>query len=176
MPVEEEPLPRVNVTDEFARDYIDHGGSPSTVGSVSPDESYPTGGRTFFRGPQAVVTGDVVGIRQGEGFTRFRMDELADVHIVRFEKRRQLWLWSNVLFVGLIVTAIGWLAERYILAVVGAAALLFAGFMLPRSSRREWSLNATYRSSRVELLRSADQREFEQVCRALQRAMEYRRL
>ncbi|GAA3956228.1 DUF6232 family protein [Actinoplanes auranticolor] len=131
--------------------------------------------RIYYRGPDAVVTdghfawlGDPV-----------RMVLIRDLHNVRrahTDARRANPRALQVAFGALIVTAAGWTTlgtpAVYVSAPLCAAiaGLCTAAYWRLRPQR--WELLANYRGSDVTLYATSDPRVFNQVTRALRRAVE----
>nr|AEE65506.1 hypothetical protein [uncultured bacterium BAC AB649/1850] len=131
--------------------------------------------RTYYRGPDAVVTSEVFVWRTAPPRT-FVIRDLRRVGIVRGvsgEGRPRTTgaaAGSAVLAVALWPTVdTPALAGAVFLAVAvpAVAAVAYRG----RRPRR-WELHATYRGFEVQLYASTDSRVFNQVARALRRAME----
>jgi hypothetical protein len=127
--------------------------------------------RTYYRGPDASVT-DELFIWQAGATRAFVVAELRDVGLVRQEASRlgHVLAGAAVAVAGAVWLELG-LPARW---VVGVAALVVgmavAGWP-PRT--RGWMLRAAYRGdAEVTLYRSADERVFHQVSRALRRSME----
>jgi len=127
--------------------------------------------RTYYRGPDAAVT-DELFIWQAGATKAFVVAELRQVARVRQDDGR---LGRVIAAVLLAVAGAGWVqldlpAKWY--AGIGAlvAALALAGWP---SHTRSWALRAAYRGdAEVTVYSSADPRVFNQVSRALQRAIE----
>ena len=130
--------------------------------------------RTYYRGPDAVVTNELFVWRTSPP-KLFAIRDLKMVGIVRREVDRSrpstaraagpavlaLAVWPIVDTPLLIVTAI------FAVALPAVAAAAFW-----RLRPRRWELHATYRGAEVLLYASTDARVFNQVARALRRAME----
>ena len=127
--------------------------------------------RTYYRGPDAAVT-DELFIWQSGATKAFVVAELHDVGLVRQEASRLRRLVAALL---LAVAAGAWvqlelLGKWYVGVGALVAAVAVAGWP---SHTRSWMLTADYRGEpEVMLYSSADARVFNQVSRALRRAME----
>jgi len=127
--------------------------------------------RTYYRGPDAAVT-DELFIWQSGATKSFVVAELHDVGLVRQEASR---VGRLVVALPLAVAGAAWvqlelLARWYVGIGALIAAVTVAGWP---SHTRSWMLTADYRgAAEVTLYSSADARVFNQVSRALRRAME----
>ncbi len=129
--------------------------------------------RTYYLGPDAVVT-DELFVWQAAAPARFVVRDLRKVGLVRAGSDVQKFV--PALFVGALVLAGTSLAlldppTSYavsLLAVVGPG--LLSTVWLTR--KRRWELHASYRGAQVVIYSSTDARVFNQVSRALRRAME----
>ncbi|AGZ42463.1 DUF6232 family protein [Actinoplanes friuliensis] len=127
--------------------------------------------RTYYRGPDAAVT-DELFIWQSGATRAFVLEELRDVGRVQQESSRLSRVIAGVL---LAVAGAVWVqlelpARWYVGVGALVAALAIIGW--PSHSRR-WTLKAAYRGEEdVTLYSSADPRVFNQVARALGRAIE----
>jgi Family of unknown function (DUF6232) len=130
--------------------------------------------RTYYRGPDAVVTDELFTWRTTPARI-FVIRDIRNVGIVRggADRRR-----PHAAGGALAPAAAGWMPHTplwYATAVlVTAAAGGAAGYRVRRS--RRWELHATYRGNEVVLYAATDARVFNQVSRALRRAMEDARL
>lgn len=127
--------------------------------------------RTYYRGPDAAVT-DELFIWQSGATKSFVVAELHDVGLVRQEASRLGRLLAALLLAvaGGAWVQLGLLAKWYVGAGALVAALAVAGWP---PSARSWTLTAAYRGDvEVTLYSSADAQVFNQVSRALRRAME----
>jgi Family of unknown function (DUF6232) len=129
----------------------------------------------FYRGPRALITHEVIEIPHLE-WRRFAIRELVAVHIVQHgpdvnvTRRRAFGLMAlGSIFVT--VPAIGHSSPIVAVAVM-IGSLTYAGACLRSASGVVWSLVAAYRGQMVVLFESTSQREFDQVCRALVRALQ----
>ena len=134
-----------------------------------------SGWAVYYRGPHVVVTSQYVENPDG----RYPLSMLSDFDRVVV---RPYPAWKIALFVGCLEVLIAVpLAIGY-----GSGALICAGFIAAcgvaggtlvdgRRNPRWMALTATYQFERIELFSSRSSREFEQVRRALIRAVEYDR-
>lgn len=129
----------------------------------------------FYRGPRALITSEVIEVPHPQ-WRRFAIKDLAAVHIVQHgpdvnvARRRAFGLVAlGSIFVT--VPAIGQSSPIVAVAVM-IGSLTYAGACLRSASGVAWSLVATYRGRTLVLFESSSQREFDQVCRALRRALE----
>ena len=134
--------------------------------------------RAFYRGPRALITADVITVVQSASRSYF-LAEFADLYIVRQQAAprvggaRSLGVSALVSSI-VIVPTVG--RESAVMAAVVLVALLIGGFVCLRvGSPAHHELVASYRGRRVVVFSSDDQREFDQVCRAMQRALEQQR-
>ena len=127
--------------------------------------------RTYYRGPDAAVT-DELFIWQAGATRAFVVAELHHVGRVREDGSR---LGRIVAAVVLAVVGAGWVqlalpARWYVGTAALVVALVVAGWP---PHVRSWTLRAGYRGdAEVTVYASADPRVFNQVSRALQRAIE----
>ena len=127
--------------------------------------------RTYYRGPDAAVT-DELFIWQSGATKAFVVAELRRVSMEREDHSRLGRVVGAVL---LAVAGAAWVqlelpARWYVGIAALLVALVIAGW--PPHTRR-WALTAAYRhEEQVTLYTSADPRVFNQVSRALRRAME----
>jgi hypothetical protein len=127
--------------------------------------------RTYYRGPDAAVTDEVFMWQTGPVRT-FVLAELRNVGRVQQEASR-----VGRIIAGLLLAVVGGVWVQLALPgrwYVGAGALVVALMIVgwPSHSRR-WMLKAAYRGvDNVILYSSTDPRVFNQVARALGRAME----
>jgi hypothetical protein len=132
--------------------------------------------RIYYRGPDALVTQERFVWRTSSPRI-FIVRELHQAVLVRSNvpDRRV----NPALLVALVMTVLATASWLLVGPVVGAAlgflAVLTAGAALvsrPRRTTYEWQVRATYMGSHVTVYASADQRVFNQVARALRRAIE----
>jgi hypothetical protein len=131
--------------------------------------------RTYYDGPDALVTESHF-IWRADPVRAFHVGELRDVRLVQRHVGgpRVIVLAAAVAATALIV-APGWLltdttAGRVALLAAAGAAVTLATF--GRRGMARWELRATYRSREVVLYTSLEIRTFNQVARALRRAVE----
>ena len=133
--------------------------------------------RTYYRGPDALLTDDHF-IWRTSAFTRiFTVRELRDVRLVRCAPAGSRLGAMIVTAAGLVtLTVASWsLAGPVVGYTAAAAAVFIASIMvavLGSRSACRWSLQGTYRGVRVTLYTSSDPRVFNQVKRALSRVIE----
>jgi hypothetical protein len=134
--------------------------------------------RVFYRGPRALITAEVITVRSSASRS-FVLADLSDLCLVS-QRGAGGPGGSRTMGVSALVggIAVGPVMGRasVLLTVVVVAALFVCAFVCLRvgpPAHRE--LVATYRGRRVVVFASDDQREFGQVCRGIQRAMEQQR-
>jgi len=127
--------------------------------------------RTYYRGPDAVVTSELFIWRTSPPKV-FVIRHLKRVAIVRYDVDRSRPHYSSVLALAL------WpIVERPVFVVTGVLAVavpVVAVITYWRIRPKRWELQALYLDSEVVLYASTDARVFNQVARALRRAMEDR--
>jgi Family of unknown function (DUF6232) len=176
MGVEEEPLGRANVSDEFAAGYIAAGGSPDVISRLAPQPSAQErdSTRVYYRGLGVTVT-DRTFVAGG---STFRITDLYDLGMVQGPWPRTVttsWAVAGLSALAAVVTVLlrspqslgVWLAAALTALVPSAAAVL-----TQRSLRRSWELWGRLEGRQVMLFRTSDQVTFGQVVRAVQRAVE----
>jgi hypothetical protein len=126
----------------------------------------------LYRGPRGLVTSDVI-TTVHTGWSRVPVKDLKAIHIVRTrpdDSRRFLGL-SALLIVLLTIPIVGRPA-----VVLSAVVLTGTAVALALAKWRDrtipWELVADRCGVRTILFTSTDQREFDQLCRALRRAVE----
>jgi hypothetical protein len=131
----------------------------------------------FYRGPKVFITHEAFEVSH-IGRRRYAIADLAMVHIVRSDPdgnpagQRVLGM-SALVGVFFVVPVLG--PASMILAVVAILGLLLYGTISLRSIPKvSWDLVAIHQGSLTTLFTTTDQREFEQVCRGLQRCLEQR--
>jgi hypothetical protein len=131
--------------------------------------------RTYYRGPDAVVT-DRLFVWRTSPTKGYVVRDLRNVGLVR---REISGLGHSVLPVAggaLVVLVTAWTTlEPPVAAVtslVAAIALLIVASAGHRMRPRRWEMRATYRGREVVLYASSDVRVFNQVARALRRSVE----
>ncbi|MEU7904074.1 DUF6232 family protein [Actinoplanes sp. NPDC049118] len=132
--------------------------------------------RTYYRGPDAVVTSDIF-VGNGAPRTKFAVRELRNVCITHTDADDFRPSAARVTG-GLLIIAVAawplWMASPLLalaLVALGMPATA-AGAVFWRLRPQRWELRATYRGTDVWLYASADERVFNQVSRALRRAIE----
>lgn len=128
--------------------------------------------RTYYDGPDATVTDDQFIWRTSSARLAFNVHHLRNVGLVQAPARVRPF--APALAAGIVVAAAaGWtmLADPT-LYVVGFLVLAIPGVAASWREPRHWELHAQYRDRAVVLYSSADSRVFNQVSRALRRAME----
>jgi hypothetical protein len=130
--------------------------------------------RTYYRGPDAVVTSAVF-VGCIDPTKPYAIRDLRKVCISHTDAER---FGPGHLTAGLLLIAVAawplWQASRLyavILMALGMPAVA-AGAAFWRLRPQHWELRATYRGRDVALYSSADERVFNQVSRALRRAIE----
>jgi hypothetical protein len=131
--------------------------------------------RTYYDGPDALVTENHF-IWRTDPLRAFIIGDLRDVRLVQRDvgSPRTITALAAVAAAALIV-APGWLfihtmGGRLVLAAAAAAAVILA--TLGRRSVHQWELRAAYQSREVVLYTTLEIRTFNQVTRALRRAIE----
>lgn len=129
----------------------------------------------LYRGPRGLVTQDLIATIH-IGWRRLRVADLHQIHIVRVRpaaavQRHLAGISALVIAVSTIPLA-GW-PSVVAAGALGAAAGADLAVSRWRERRARWHLTATYGGHRILLFSSANQREFDQVCRALRRAVEH---
>jgi hypothetical protein len=130
----------------------------------------------FYRGRRALITQHVFETMHVARL-QYAINDLTDVHIVRIDP--QLDPGRRVLALSAVVAAF------VVVPIVGTASTIVAGLAVVvllsgsvATMRRRlpvrWELSAVCRGQRVTLFESENQVEFDQVCRALRRALEQR--
>ena len=129
--------------------------------------------RTYYRGPDAVVTSTVFAGRAAA--TPYAIRDLRNVRITRTEQPQPsvTHLAAGVLFIAAAVWPLWKASPLYAMALVALGMpALAAGVVLWRLRPQTFQLRATYRGVEVLLYTSTDERVFNQVTRALRRAIE----
>jgi hypothetical protein len=131
--------------------------------------------RTYYRGPDAVVTDQFL-VWRTTPTKGFVVRDLRNVGIVRSEADRPRPYTAHVLGGVLVLAAATWaMLDKPAAYAMGFLAVAVPTVLVVASLRmrpRRWELQATYRGSRVVLYASSDVRVFNQVARALRRAVE----
>jgi|tagenome__1003787_1003787.scaffolds.fasta_scaffold19892154_1 hypothetical protein len=131
--------------------------------------------RTYYSGPDALVT-DKLFVWRTTPAKGFAIRELRNVGLVRSDADRLRPFAVHVAAGALILVAATWTMlhtpAAYVLGFLAVA--VPGGFvaLTLRSRPRRWELRANYRGVEVVLYASPDQRVFNQVVRALRRALE----
>jgi hypothetical protein len=129
--------------------------------------------RTYYRGPDAVVTSTVFAGRATA--TPYAIRELRNVRIARTEQSQPsaTHVTAGFLFIAAAVWPLWKASPLYALALVALGMpALAAGVVLWRLRPQTCELRAAYRGVEVVLYSSTDERVFNQVTRALRRAIE----
>ena len=130
--------------------------------------------RTYYRGPDALVTEEHLVWRTGTSRI-FPVRELRNVGLVRgdaVDRRADIALVAAAGMVGFTLTT--WmLAGRIVGLALGFVSLIAAtAAVTTRQRRTVWQVRATYRGVDVVVYSSPNARVFNQVTRALRRALE----
>lgn len=131
--------------------------------------------RIYFDGPDALVTEQHF-VWRTEPLRAFLVSELRNVRLVQRDvgSPRAILAVASVAAAALIV-APGWLLLHNMtgrLILVGAAVAAVTLATLRRRSVHQWELRATYHAHDVTLYATLELRTFNQVTRALRRAVE----
>ena len=129
--------------------------------------------RTYYRGPDAVVTSEIFVWRTSPAKT-FVIRELKNVVIVRGDVNRKRAYAAQAAGSVAVAIAIWPILDSPVLIVSVFLAVAIPGVAVAAYRRRAqvWELHATYRNTPTLLYASSDARVFNQVSRALRRAME----
>jgi hypothetical protein len=131
--------------------------------------------RTYYRGPDVLITHEVF-VRRTAPEQTFPIRDLHHVVMIRGELDHAWPAPAHVAGGAAILVMAGWpLLDNpaaYAVAVVLVAVPGAAGIAHRRMRPRTWQLRARYDGREVVLFASADTRTFNQVGRALQRAIE----
>jgi hypothetical protein len=178
MGVEEDPLARLNVTDDFARKYVEQGGSPATVGDVDStlaESPRSDRGRIFYRGSSVVVTDRVFRTSAGHGAS-YPISELSEIQLVRHSSFKYGGLWAGAALIPIFAVVYGFITDFSIsgMALIAAVttAVEVALFLLAGRAKHFYRILGIYRGSLVLVYETNDARELNQVHRALIRAVE----
>jgi len=122
-----------------------------------------------------LITHEVIEVPHPQ-WRRFAVKDLAAVHIVQHgpdvnAPRRRTFGLLALGSIFITVPAIGQ-SSPMVAVIVMIGSLTYAGACLRNASGMAWSLVAAYRGRTLVLFESSSQREFDQVCRALLRALE----
>jgi hypothetical protein len=130
--------------------------------------------RTYYRGPDAVVT-DRLFVWHTTPTRSFVVRDLRNVVFVR-RGMEHLRAYTAYAAVGaLILAAAMWTmvqSHAYALGILAVAIPTLFAVVGVQTRPRRWELRATYRGAPVVLYASSDVRVFNQVTRALRRAVE----
>jgi hypothetical protein len=128
--------------------------------------------RTYYHGPDAMVTDDQFVWMTVSSNRTFSVRELRNVGLVQAPARMRSF--APALAVGVLFVAVaGWsLMPSPTWYVAGFLAVSTPAVMAAWRKPRHWELHAQYHSQAVVLYSSSDARVFNQVSRALRRAME----
>ncbi|HEY7274154.1 MAG TPA: DUF6232 family protein [Actinoplanes sp.] len=131
--------------------------------------------RTYYRGPDAVVT-DQLFVWLTQPTKGYVVRDLRSVGLVRAEGSRLRSYTLHVAGATLVLAAATWMAldspAGYVLGAFTIATPSAFAVARLRMRPQRWELHATYRGTRVLLYASFDVRVFNQVVRALRRAVE----
>lgn len=131
--------------------------------------------RTYYRGPDAVVTSDVFVWRTTPARV-FAIRDLSEVVIARGDAGRYGPSSTHVAGGSLVLVAATWpMWNTPGLKVIGVLALALPGFVAAARWRlrpRCWELHATYRGVPTLIYLSVETRVFNQVSRGLRRSIE----
>ena len=131
--------------------------------------------RTYYRGLDAVVT-DQLFVWVTKPTKSYAVRDLRSVGLVRVEGSRLRSYTVHVAGGTLVLAAATWMTlDSPVAYALGVLALgMPSAFAVARMRMRpqRWELRATYRGTRVLLYASSDVRVFNQVVRALRRAVE----
>ncbi|RSM64447.1 hypothetical protein DMB66_19930 [Actinoplanes sp. ATCC 53533] len=134
--------------------------------------------RVYYRGPRALITADAITVAQSASRS-YALSELADVYIIRQQAARgpggARSMGVSALVGSLVIVPVAGRASVALAAVIFVGLLVCAFVCLRVGPPAHHELVATYRGRRVLVFASDDQREFNQVCRGLQRAREQQR-
>ncbi|GGQ69745.1 DUF6232 family protein [Couchioplanes azureus] len=131
--------------------------------------------RLYYRGPDAMVTSEHFVHRTPTTTRAFLIRDLREVGITSAEQpgTPALALAGATAMVLAAALPLWRISPLYAIGFAGLAGFgLAAAALLRRGRPRTWLLQATYRGQSVELYQSADARVFNQVSRALRRAIE----
>jgi hypothetical protein len=133
--------------------------------------------RLYYRGSDAIVTSEHFVHRTPAATTTYRVRDLRNIGVTEAEPQS-----SNLpqLIIGALVLAgVGWAVVRgtplYAIALLSLATFaVAAGSLFRRTKQKHLVLFGVYRGQPVSLYSSPDARVFNQVKRAVQRAVEER--
>ncbi|MFI5494376.1 DUF6232 family protein [Actinoplanes sp. NPDC051859] len=131
--------------------------------------------RTYYRGPDAVVT-EKYFVWRAVSDKVFVIAELRDIELVRGRPGSSGPVEALVAMAAVVtLTGAGWTLGGVVVALLaGSLASVLAGSVAAtrRRGTRLWYLQAHLRGERVTIYSAADARVFNQVARALRRAVE----
>ena len=131
--------------------------------------------RTYYRGPDAVVT-DRLFVWLTKPTKGYVVRDLRSVGLVRTEVNHLRSYTLHVASGTLVLAAATWMTldspAAYALGALAIATPSAFAVARMRTRPQRWELRATYRGTRVLLYTSTDVRVFNQVARALRRAVE----
>jgi hypothetical protein len=131
--------------------------------------------RTYYRGPDAVVT-DQLFVWLTTPTKGYVVRDLRNVGLIRAEGNRLRSYTLHVVSGTLVLAAATWvtleLPAAYALGALTVAVPSAFAVARMRMRPQRWELRATYRGAPVLLYASSDVRIFNQVARALRRAVE----
>ncbi|MEV6600314.1 DUF6232 family protein [Actinoplanes sp. NPDC051346] len=131
--------------------------------------------RLYYRGPDAMVTSEHFVHRTPTSTRAFLIRDLRDVGITSAEEPGTpiVTLAGGTAILLAAALPLWKISPLYAIGFLGLAGFGLAAAALVRRNRpRSWLLQATYRGQTVELYASTDARVFNQVSRALRRAIE----
>lgn len=134
--------------------------------------------RVFYRGPRAVITADAITVRSSVSRS-YLLADLSDFYLVAQQgvsgQGGSRTMGVSALVGGLVAVPVIGPTSVMLTAVVMSALVLFAFVCLRIGPPAHHELVASYRGRRVVIFASDDEREFGQVCRGVQRAVERHR-
>jgi hypothetical protein len=129
----------------------------------------------LYRGPRGLVTHNVIATTE-TGWRPVPFATLSGIHIVRMDPDGRA-LTPRALGVSVLVVALATIpligVSSLVVAVLVAVAVV-CDVVAARARRATWDLLAYRAGTPAILFSSTDQREFDQLCRAVQRAIERR--
>jgi hypothetical protein len=131
--------------------------------------------RVFYRGPRALITAEAITVAHVAPCS-FALADLGAMCIVREQRRgdseARRAMGVSALVGGILVVPIVGPVAKVLAAVLVLMLFGCAIVSLRPGSPAHHELVATYRGRRVVVFESDDQREFDQVCRGLRRALD----
>jgi hypothetical protein len=132
--------------------------------------------RTYYRGTDAVVTDRLFVWRTTPATTGYVIRDLRNVGLVRADADQLRPYTMHVVVLTAILAAATWTVVQtpaaYFLGFLTVALPTVFGIAAVRSRPRRWELRANYHGQEVILYASTDVTKFNQVTRALRRAVE----